>query len=159
MAGKGTTVATHGDSEYEINPAARSLLAELSREVLDNGVAGEESMIAQIANATDWQGVSLGGKIDKFSEVAESDVVVMSVRARPSEIKGGADIYLVVTGYTADDSVMFEAATSSMTVMLQLLKLHALGAFPIVCHVEEARKPTRAGYYPQRLVVTGKLDQ
>jgi hypothetical protein len=69
-----------------------------------------------------------------------------------SDFEEGAGFYAIANCEDVESGDRFAVACGGRNVMAQLLRLHQIGAFPIDLKFEQARRPTRQGFWPLWLV-------
>ena len=86
-------------------------------------------------------GRALIGKVIRIDEVVQ----------RPSQFQQGLRAFLVVRGEDTQTGEPITFTTSAMAVVIQLARCCAEGWLPAWAEVEQAARPTEAGYLPYHL--------
>ena len=119
--------------------------------VPDAGGDGVESILEQLAAATDVTQLDEPWRVGGLGQLADRPLVVQSIAKMPAEFDGPIPYFLIVRGATADTGETFTATTGALSVVAQLVKAHAAGWLPWKCVLRIADKPSKAGYFPQHL--------
>lgn len=90
-----------------------------------------------------------------WAELAGIPIEIQGFKWLPSTIEGsGTSMYIVVFGYRMDEYEEVALTTSSKNVIAQILNYAKRDKLPCIRMLEVADKPTKRGYYPQKLVST-----
>jgi hypothetical protein len=123
--------------------------------VPDAGDEGLASIVDAILSAEDlaelddpWQSDSLGKRAGHVLRIDR-------IRKAPSSFAGGLPYFLIIQGVDETTGEIFAATTSSVVTVLQLAKALTLAELPIRVRPVISERPTRSGYYPQRLEFVG----
>ena len=118
--------------------------------------AGYERILQQLAAADDLTGLNSPWEAGDFREWADEVLVIRGITKRPAEFEGGLPWFLVVDAVDEATGNMLTLTTGSVNIVAQLTRAWSLDLFPIRAKVVIAAKPTRSGFYPQRLQFLGK---
>ena len=78
-------------------------------------------------------------------------IVVNGIKRMPSDYDSGLGLYLVCDITDPASGERKVVSTGSTNIIVQLVKAHQLGAFPVTCIPRFAKKPTANGYTPMHL--------
>lgn len=125
-------------------------------QVPDAGQDGMEGILAQLAEATDVGQLDEPWRSGGLGELASRPLRIDSIAKMPAEFDGPIPYFLIVRGYLADTGEKFTASTGAVSVVGQLVRAYAIGAFPLACVLRIADRPSAAGYFPQHLEMIRK---
>lgn len=120
-------------------------------EIPDAGGEGVENILEQIAAANDVTGLDEPWRAGGLGKYVDRPLRIDGIRKLPSDFGSGLSYFLVVDGADLETGEKVVATTGSMSVVGQLAKAWALGAFPCVVIPRLAKRKTKDGFYPQHL--------
>lgn len=117
--------------------------------------SGSERIIEAILSAGSWEELSDPWESSNGTKLTGKLLKIDVPTRRPSTYAGGLGIFLVVpyTDTANGDAGVF--TTSSTSIVAQLVRAYALGAFPVYAEVVVADRPTDRGFLPQHLKISG----
>lgn len=166
------TRATTDDGQQESQamvPASERQLAQYNAEVLDatpglketfllmvadvpepgdDAAEATASMIGTILGAEDPEDLDKPFDSDGMRHKIGQVVTVNAITRRPSDYEGGLGVYLGCDCTTHPDGERLFISCGSAMCVAQLVRAHALKAFPLVVVPTSKDKPTKAGYKP-----------
>lgn len=115
-------------------------------------------IIAGVLEAGSWEDLNTGGGLPEAEDFEGKRMVIRSITRRESTVEGAeSPWYFVVDADSGQpDFASMRFATSSRTIMAQLVKCHVHGWFPIVATVVKSDKATRKGFRPLSLRIEGR---
>lgn len=119
--------------------------------VPDVEAASYDRILEQLAAATSLEDLEAPWRARGGEQYLGQWLIIRGIRKMPSDFRGGLPWFLVVDAALADGGKAVTFTTGSVNVVAQLVKAHALDLFPVEAMLLQADKPTRDGYYPQRL--------
>lgn len=135
----------------EIVASYESMLAS----VPDAGDAGFERILEAIANAQDKTELDAPWRSSGLEELADIPLTVRGITKIPSDFPGGLPWFLVVDAVNEESGEALTITTGAVSVVAQLTKAWAMGAFPLRVKAVVAQRPSKSGYYPVHLEVLG----
>lgn len=133
----------------DLSAAYESMLAR----VPDAGGDVFDNILGAIAGADDASQLDAPWRSEGLEDYVGHRLEVRSIEKMPSGFSGGIPWYLIVRGVELDTGEAIVTTTSSISVVAQLAKAYALGAFPWKVTPVIPSRPSRAGYYPMHLEV------
>lgn len=130
--------------------------AELTRmletvpEAPDDGGAG---MFMQLLAAKSWEDLNNPWSAQGLAKLVGKQIQIMAMHKMVSDLSEGPGWYLVVICVDTKTGEEVTFTTSAVAVMIQLLIMHARGWLPCIVIPRVAEKPTKNGFYPQRLEI------
>lgn len=121
--------------------------------VPESGADAWDAILGAIAGAQSIEDLDAPWQADGLADMADRRLTVLSIKKAPSEYQGGWDWYLIVDAIDYDTGEKVVTTTGSTSVVAQLIRAHALGAFPLEVVVRKAVKPTKNGFYPMHLQI------
>lgn len=91
-----------------------------------------ESIVERILAAEDWGEVNVGREATEVDSLAGARIVIDGIVRRKSTKDFGQDTYIAMFGHYAGSDDKFWFPVASAVVQVQLLKLWALDAYPVV---------------------------
>lgn len=125
--------------------------AGMLAEVPEAGADAWESIVTAIAGAATIDEIDAPWQADGLKEYKDSPLRVTAIRKMPSDFDGGWGLYLVVDAVDVASGEKVVTTTGSVACVAQLVKAHALKAFPVVVIPRVAPKPSRNGFFPMHL--------
>jgi hypothetical protein len=154
-----TTAAQAAPAESgEVAPAPRSngvvaAYESMLAAVPDAGEGGYERILEVIAQATDASELDAAWRTDDLAELAGIPLLIRGIAKAPSDFQGGLPWFLIVDAVNETSGERLTVTTGAVSVVAQLVRAFAMGAFPLRVRVVVAERPTSKGYYPQHLEV------
>lgn len=153
-------------AEAEVLPAIRGDLNELHGILMDeleppevstDPEAIQREIMEQIWNATSDEELLLVGKATPWQDLLGVPVEIRGFRWSKSQYDQGAKVFFVVQAIRLDNGEPVVLTTGGKNVIMALANIAKRDAFPFVGALQEAEKPTAAGFKPLWLVpVKGK---
>lgn len=109
--------------------SARAILAR----ILMSGTAEEVLKSRDVTHAQDILG---------------EPIMIESIKWQRSDHQQSSSCYVVMTAQSLNDQRPMIITCGGRNVMMQLLKLRMLDAFPVNVRIDKSTKPTSNGYYP-----------
>ena len=117
------------------------------------GQDGFEGIIAAIALATDPADLDAPWRSAGLEDWLNEPIVVTGIRKMESDYQTGLGWFLVIDGAVKATGEVLAITTGSVSVVAQLVKAHALGAFPLTVIPRQAERASAKGYFPQHLEI------
>ncbi len=108
-------------------------------------------IIRQLLSAQTAADLNAPFSLEGLQEWADKAIIVNSIKRMPSDFDSGLGLYLVADITDPASNEHKVVSTGSTNIIVQLVKAHQLGAFPVACIPRFAKKPTAAGYTPMHL--------
>lgn len=131
----------------EIVSSYESMLAS----VPDAGEGSFERILQQIASATDKAALDAPWRSSGLEEYANVELAILSIAKMPSDFPGGLPWFLVIDAMIPATGEALTITTGAVSVVAQLVKAWALGAFPLRVVPIVAERASRSGYHPVHL--------
>lgn len=126
---------------------------ELVRQIPLADDAGTWGILEKLLAADSWQDLNKPWQGTSGRELAGKRVMIRSVKARPSTIDAGPEIFLVAEGVNLATGEELTFTTSALAVLIQLATAHVKGWLPVVAEITAAAKPTARGNVPYHLTI------
>lgn len=136
-----------------IRPDLRAELERMLDAVPESDGEAWDRIITQIVTAGTPDELDTPWRAEGLKVYRNRRVLIRSIRRVPSSFEGGLGFFLVVEGADADSGETFTATTSSLAVVVQLLKAYDAGMLPLLCIPRLADKATERGFLPMHLEV------
>lgn len=164
------------DGSPEGGQESEQRLAEYNAEVLDSAPGVREAfmlMLMEVPEPDDDAAVKIVGAIlgaeraedldkpwdsDGMRDFFEQRVTVHSITRRPSDYKGGLGVYLGCDCAIPRTGDKLFISCGSVSAVAQLVRAHALQAFPLTVIPTVAKKATPNGYWPYHLAIVREGD-
>ena len=128
-------------------------MLESSRsQALEDPETVQRAIVERILAAKSVEEILTPSETRHARDLLDEPVTVHAVRFNESDFEDGIGFYAVVEVTTPDTGDSFAVTCGGRNVMAQLYALAACDAFPCDVKFTQARKPTRAGYWPLWLV-------
>ena len=115
---------------------------------------GADRIVLAILQAASWDELSDPWNAEKTAALADVDLAMHTITRHVSSYTEGMGVFLVVHCKRLDTDEECVFATGSVSIVAQLVRAYALGAFPIYGQIKRSDKPTAKGYYPMHLDIT-----
>jgi len=145
-------VITTGDP-LALDPGTVDAYASMLASVPDAGGDGFESMLIQLAQAQDARELDAPWRSVGLEAYRNTPLVITGIRKMPSEFEGGLPWFLILDAAVLGTGEVVSITTGAVSVVAQLARAWALGAFPLRVIPRQSDRPSKAGYYPQHLEV------
>lgn len=156
----GQSVATADANQVMVISAqTRELFAGMAMMIPTSEGNGAENIVLQILRATTWDELDNPWKTDKADEMIGIEVAIDSVTRHASSYADGLGIFLVIHGHEVKSGDEVYYTSGSVSVVAQLVRAYALGAFPLYTVLRKADRPTEKGYYPHHLEILASSGQ
>lgn len=136
-----------------IAPAVVEIYSSWLAAVPDAGGDGMDGILAALAMATDPADLDAPWRSAGLELVVNVPLRITGIRKLPSDYPGGLPYFLVIDGAVTETGETISITTGSVSVVAQLVKAHALGAFPLNVIPRKAERASKAGYYPMHLEI------
>jgi hypothetical protein len=158
MANPNTATADQAVEQGDALPAPLSTGVVASYEsmlasVPDAGEGGYERILELIAEAQDPAELDAAWRSGDLVELAGVPLTVRGITKAPSDFVGGLPWFLILDAVNEVTGEKLNVTTGAVSVVAQLVRAHAIGAFPLRVRPVVAERPTARGYYPQHLEV------
>lgn len=137
-------------------PIRRELVDAYSAMIADvpeSGGDGMEGILLALSQATDVADLDAPWRTAGLDDYLNQRLRVIAIRKVPSEYDGGLPWFLVMDAAVVGSGELVTITTGAVSVVAQLVKAWALGAFPLTVIPRQADRPSRAGFYPQHLEI------
>lgn len=139
---KGTDVAlTDEAAMQQFKDHIQSLSVEDPEQV-------QERILRNLLTAQSAQDVLGAGGVTPAADLIGVPLLVQGIRASNSDFENGPDMYLHVDARIVANGDPVTFSTGARDVLLKLVRLDQLKAFPVEVVMRKASKPTRDGFYP-----------
>lgn len=138
-----------------ISSENRAMFAQMVTMVPGAEDDGINSILAQILKAATWAELSDPWNTEKSAQMVDIDLRIDSITRHDSSYQDGLGVFLLIRGKRMDNDDEFAFACGGVSVVAQLVTAYALQAFPLYGTLRKADKPSKRGYYPLHLEVTG----
>jgi hypothetical protein len=150
----GSQVAVQGASSALLKSSAtRELFASMAGMVPTSGDDGAELIVLAILGAKSFDELDAPWNSAKSEELVGVEVAIGEITRHESTYADGLGIFLVVRGKRIDTGEDVAYSTGSVSVVAQLVRAYALGAFPLYTILHKSDRPTAKGYYPLHLEI------
>lgn len=134
-------------------PSDFERMLETSRsQALEDPEQVSRTIAERILSAGSVEEVLTPGEARHARELLDTPVTVHAVHFNQSDFEDGIGFYAVVDVTDTESGDTFAVTCGGRNVMAQLYQLARLNALPCDVRFTQARKPTRAGYWPLWLV-------
>lgn len=116
----------------------------------DDGALG---IVAQIMNASSVEDLDSAWDTVEAEELLGVKQIITNARYAMSDYEDGLGIFLVIDAINVATGEAFIWTTGSVSVVAQIVKAHHAGWFPLACILQQAKKPTKDGNFPQHLAI------
>lgn len=110
------------------------------------------AIVAQVLSADTPEEVLADVEAEGVRQRLEEPFLLTDVSFRRSEYEAGMPFYVLMRGTDTATGEGVLLTTGSQKITAQVFRLLQLGALPRRVVVRQAKKPSRSGYYPLRLV-------
>lgn len=141
--------------ELVLASETRAMFASMVTMVPDAEGDATESIVLAILNAKTWDELDDPWDSEKATQLVDVEQRIDSIMRRPSSYTSGLGVFLVIKGKRMDTDEPIVWTSGAVSVVAQLVKAYALGAFPVYAMLRRSERPSAAGYYPQHLEITG----
>lgn len=131
----------------------REMFATMAGMVPTSGDDGAEMIVLAILGAKSWDELDTPWNSAKSDELIGVEVAIGEITRHESSYADGLGIFLVARGKRIDTGEDVAYSTGSVSVVAQLVRAYALGAFPLYTILHKSDRPTAKGYYPLHLEV------
>lgn len=145
--------ATNGGQSAPISADAVAPFEGYLAAVPDAEGAGYESILAQIDQAQSITDLDAPWRTSGLEAYKDRQLVVRGIRKMPSDFAGGLMWFLVVDAVEKVTGERVTFTTGAIGVVAQLVKAHALDAFPLTVVPKQSERVTRSGYHVWHLEV------
>lgn len=115
--------------------------------------SGTEDILAKILSAKTWDQLDEPWETTDIEDILGKSLRITKVQRRPSTMKGGLGVFLVIHMQDAKTGAEYVKTTGSVSVVAQIARAYALGVTSMLVEWCRAERPTENGYYPQHLKV------
>lgn len=112
---------------------------------------GLANILRQIAGATDVRDLDAPWRTEAMQRLNGIPIVVSDLRRAPSDYDGGLAWFLIVDAVVRATGERITFTTGAVSVVAQLAKAWALGAFPVTVIPRRAERPNARGYFAWHL--------
>jgi hypothetical protein len=133
------------------NSEVERFLTSVEAAVMDDPAAISAAIVANILQARTAEDVFGTNDVTPAEDVLGQRLTIRGVRWNRSRYDDGPTVYAMIDAVD-DDGEVLTISCSGRNVMAQLFRLNELGAFPAVCAIVQADRPTAAGYFVLNLV-------
>ena len=113
-----------------------------------------ESILGALAAAETVEALDSPWRTGSLEDLKDTPIRILGIRQAPSDYEGGLRVYLVIDAIRLDTGEKVVCTTGSVSAVAQLVRAHALKAFPLTVIPRVASRPTSAGFYPQHLEIS-----
>ncbi len=150
-------MASNNENEMSVyekpSDKAVSIYEDMFSKVPEPSGEAYDRILEQIAEAKDLSAIDMPWKAGSLGKLNGKELLINGISKMPSDYEGGFGYYLLIDAVDKDTGESLTLTTGSITVVAELVRVNALGAFPASFVVRKASKPTRNGYYPLHLEV------
>lgn len=136
-----------------VSPQAVEAYESMLAQVPDAEGSGYDRILEQLASATTPQALNSPWESSGLEELLGRKLVVLSIAKMPSEVSRQLPWFLIAQCVDEDSGEAVTFTTGSITVVAQLAKLWQLQAYPVHVIPRQSERPTKQGYYAQRLEI------
>lgn len=122
-------------------------------DVPEAGGDGMAPILLALAQADHPDDLDAPWRSTGMEDLVNVPLLIQGIRKMPSDYPGGLPWFLVVDAAIIATGELVTFTTGAVSVVAQLAKAHALGAFPWRVIPRQSDRPSKAGYYPQHLEV------
>lgn len=106
------------------------------------------AILARILMSETADEVIASREVTHAGDILGEGISIEGVKWQRSDHQQASSCYAVLTATSLNDARPMTITCGGRNVMMQLLKLRMLGAFPQRAMIQKSRKPTSNGYYP-----------
>jgi hypothetical protein len=114
---------------------------------------GTEDILRKVLSATTWDELDEPWETSQVEDILGKRLKITSVVRRPSTLKGGLGVFLVIHLTDIRTGQEYVKTTGSVSVVGQIAAAYARGWMPILVEWCRAERPSQNGFYPQHLKV------
>ena len=137
----------------ELSPELVQRFAQMAMMIPEDDGSATERILEQILSAETLEELNAPWDVGKARELAGVLLRVDQLKRQPSSFAGGLKIFLVVSYTNTRTGEQKVLATSSMSVVAQLVRGYAISGLPLYAEFVIADRPTSNGYHPHHLMV------
>jgi hypothetical protein len=126
---------------------ARRELMPMIEAIPDTGGDGEVNIIEAILRAESADEIDAAWEARSLEAYEGRRITVTGLRKGQSDFADGLGVYLLIDAVD-DQGKKIVLTTGSVSCVVQLLKLHTLGALPVTLIPRKAERASAAGYFP-----------
>lgn len=141
-----------------IPPNTLDLFASMAASIPEGDEDGSMRIVEQVLAATDLGGLNAPWSGANADDLLGVPIRVNDLRRSTSDFAGGLGMYLIVSGHRCDTGEAITYTTGSVSVVAQLARAWALGALPVTATLVQSDRPSKAGYFPQHLVLSNDTE-
>lgn len=148
-----TAVATY---DSQLLTAAQAAGVDLRAMLALVPEADDDAMVAiivQIVNAQSPEQLDAPWSATGMERLDGQWISVRALKRMPSEYADGLGFYLIVDARIVETGEIVSVSTGSVSIIVQLLRANALGAFPLTVKPVIAAKPSANGFRPMHLEI------
>lgn len=134
-----------------LSPAVVATYEAMIATVPEAGAGGFESILEQLANATDVYQLDAPWRSAGLADYRNRRLVVTGIRRMVSDFAGGLPWFLILDAADRETGEKLAITTGAVSVVAQLVKAWDLGKFPLEVIPRVADRASSAGYYPMHL--------
>ena len=134
-----------------IRPDLRAELERMLDAIPESGGDAWDGIIGSIVAAGDPFDLDAPWRAEGLKAYRNRQVLFRSIRRMPSGFTGGLGFFLVADCADPATGETFTATTSSLAVVVQLLKAADIGGLPLLAIPRQSDKASRSGFYPMHL--------
>lgn len=138
-----------------ISQENRNMFAQMVTMVPGAEDDGINSILAQILKSATWAELSDPWNTEKSAQMVDIDLRIDSITRHDSDYSDGLGVFLLIRGKRMDTDQDVAFACGGVSVVAQLVTAYALQAYPLYGTLRKADKPSKRGYYPLHLEITG----
>lgn len=153
MAEPSKAVATYDSEILSRSGQAGIEMRALMEQVPEADEDAYGGILMAILNAESPADLDAAWTARSLEQYCDTPLRVESIKRMPSDFADGLGAYLVVNAVIPGDGERVTMTTGSVSVVAQLVKANALGAFPLIVVPRKANRPSANGYYPMHLEI------
>lgn len=135
------------DTQVELSPQLLKQFVDMVGVIPDYESGGGEGILEAILTAKKFEEVDAPWKGGRELPVGRNVVVIACYKA-PSDYPGGLPFFLVLDCIDVNTGEIKQYQIGATSVVAQMVRYHALSAFPIGGSAVEAKKRSKNGYLP-----------
>lgn len=140
---------TSTETAVEVSKELIDLMRPMITAIPDAEAGSGEEILMRLLKARTIEGLE---EVFKGRELPlDVPIIITDLAKAPSDFAGGLGFYLVMNCITPHNGEQAVYNTGSGNIIGQLLALHAGDQLPVRAIARKNDKPTRDGFYPQRL--------
>lgn len=152
-AAQGAAVPVNADAPKALPPAIVEAYSAMIANVPEAGGDGYASILTALAQADHPDDLDAPWRSGGLEEFINQPLLIQGIRKAPSEYVGGLPFFLIADAVVVATGELVTITTGAVSVVAQLAKAYALGAFPWRVIPRQSDRPSANGYYPQHLEV------